>query len=280
MTTIENVHGFGANGLDISDSYDAVVGSITIARHFDRLVKNEEVAPFNRYLDDSAIALLQGLPLEPNFTYLDLGCGNGKLLERVRQTFSLDHDHCSGFDVSPEMADIAAVNYPQLHFEVGDMRTVLPEIHDVADLITSINTVHYLPTIQEVSTAYQAAYRLLKPGGWYVIATGDEASTSSWRNLSMDQFRQWIDHGRLPMDWSMPDENDQPVFRLHFYPYLNQEHYQALVETGFDSVEMHRQIPPGHHIEALSKGAYEILTNSPVFVFFIARKPTSQEINH
>lgn len=274
MPTAENVHGFGIAGLPVSESYDTRINGKSIAAHFDRLVKDTRTSPFNEYFDETLLDLLSRLEIPQDFTMLDIGCGNGKTLARISRDFTPRPGKLMGFDVSREMVSIAGSNYPFLEISGGDMRNILPERDKIADVITSVNTIHYLPTLKDVAETYDTAFRLLKPGGWYILVTGDQASTSRWRDMSLDQFHEWIADGRKPMDWSMPDSEGRPVFRMQFYPYLNEEHKSALETAGFNPVKEYRQYPPSQNIAELNKNVYELLSQDPIFVFFVAQKPS------
>lgn len=273
---VEDPHGLsGAEGLIINNSYDGRADDgRSVASHFAELVDNKAVAPFNEYFDDTVIDLLKKqCRLMPGFSILDLACGNGKFLDRLRRDFDPKSGLMHGIDNSFEMVNIAKAKFPAITFEYGDIRNFLPKENNKYDLITCINAVHYLPNMNELKQAYATAYRLLKPGGHYIVVTGDEASTAGLRNISGDVLRQWIKDGRKPMNWSMPDASGKPVFRLNFYPYLNEEHQNALENAGFENVLTYQQYAPHEDIAQLNPEVYNLLLNEPIFIFLVARKP-------
>jgi len=267
----KNPHGFNAHNLGISDGYDSIVGGRSIAQHFSSLVEEPDVSPFNRYFDDTVVKLMTGLNLPRGYSLIDIGCGDGKMLNRIAASVPTPANSLAGFDISKDMVRIANEKHPDFSILQGDMRNLLPGVQNSADVITCINAVHYLPSLTDVVQSYSTAFRLLKPGGFYILATGDHAATALWRGMSETQLKEWIDNGRSKMDWSMPDRYGEPVFRLGFYPYLNEEH-SALAKAGFSRIKMIRNFPPGENIKKYNPKVYKMLSTMPIFVFFIAQK--------
>ena len=68
----------------------------------------------NRYFHDEDARYLQFL-IRPELRVLDLGCGNGDLLSRLRPAEGI------GVDFSPAMVAVAKNRYPHLQFIVGDI---------------------------------------------------------------------------------------------------------------------------------------------------------------
>jgi SAM-dependent methyltransferase len=265
-------HGFGAN-IRISNSYDKIaVDGLPIARSFDRLVKDKSASPFNEYFDDTILKLVKDQNISQNSTIIDMGCGNGKTLGRLLNELFLNPTNLIGFDVSTEMITIAKENFPLIEFHKSDIRTAFKNKENVADIITSINVVHYLPSVKELEKFYKNVFRLLKPKGHFLLVTSDEESIYKWRNMTINQFKGWINKGREPMDWSMPEKDGSPAFRLQFYPYLNGEHYKALEQAGFSCIKTYRQFPPEPKIAQLNNDVYNLLQKDPVFIFFVAKK--------
>jgi ubiquinone/menaquinone biosynthesis C-methylase UbiE len=258
--------------LKINTSYDAPIGLATIAGIYTELVENKEATPFNQYVYDTSLTLMDHLSLPQDFTHLDLACGSGKFLRRLETDFRPRPRRLMGFDSSRSMVDIAREKFPDLDIRLGEIQNILPGYQEIADSITCINGVHYLSSIEKVKAAYTTAFRLLKPGGHYLVCTGDEQSSAAWRGMTAKDWQHRIHHGRQPLSWSMPDADGSMIFRLRFYPYTNAEHFHALKQAGFSSVEMFRKIPPRAEMQSYNPEAYETLTTEPVFIFYVAGK--------
>jgi tRNA (uracil-5-)-methyltransferase TRM9 len=80
--------------------------------------------------------LLIGLNLEDSV--LDIGCGNGRLLEVIKNQNYL------GVDNSEELISLAKQNYPDNNFRVADILDL--KIENKYDLVISVAVLHHLPS--------------------------------------------------------------------------------------------------------------------------------------
>lgn len=76
-----------------------------------------------------------GRIIQPTDSILDAGCGWGRLLELMPDDWCGDY---TGVDISPDFLGMAAYNYPQRHFILGDIRCVvnLDKTYDYAVMIS------------------------------------------------------------------------------------------------------------------------------------------------
>jgi len=103
-------------------------------------------------------------------TIVDVGCGTGVLLEVVK----LRHPTGTVIGVDPDSGAlaIAARRLKRVHLDVTLHRAyaeALPIADRSADACFSTLAFHHLPNVGKRS-AIEEMYRVLKPGGWVVIA--------------------------------------------------------------------------------------------------------------
>jgi ubiquinone/menaquinone biosynthesis C-methylase UbiE len=124
----------------------------------------------------SALALhdhLAGaLALRGTEELLDLGCGNGALLEHLRP--HLAGGHIVGLDISPAMLEAART---RLHgvatpceFHLGDAQDLNLFPDDSFDRVTAVYMAHY---VEDLQSMFAQVRRVLRPGGRFVLATDD-----------------------------------------------------------------------------------------------------------
>lgn len=110
--------------------------------------------------------LLEYLSLPPKPWVLDLGCGTGKLLERLARAFP--NLYGLGVDASPEMLRQARMfrrSSPRLIYIEGDAAN-LPTANEEFDAVfNTISFLHYPEPKQVLSEVY----RTLKPEGKYYL---------------------------------------------------------------------------------------------------------------
>lgn len=100
---------------------------------------------------------------------LDLGCGTGLVLEKLRETPPvIRYTGYTGLDVSPEMITRAQAKFPGFRFLIGDMDLLAHQFAPASfDLIVS--TYGALSYCAHPRPAIAAMARLLRPGGRVLV---------------------------------------------------------------------------------------------------------------
>lgn len=152
---------------------------------------------------------LNKLSLTPDDRFLDVCCGGGSLLKFALKTVW----EAAGLDHSPDMVALTKENNEQavadarLDVRQGDARS-LPWDDASFDAVANCNAFFFIP---EPVRFLREAYRVLKPGGRFVVATGTN------RKLVGILFAPW---------------------RSSMSLYTNGELATMLKETGFTAVEV------------------------------------------
>ncbi len=103
--------------------------------------------------------------LIPGERVLDLGCGNGRLLEPLKGK-EIDY---FGVDNSEELIEIAKKRYPsRVKFQVADALN-LPFPNNYFDKIYSIAALHHVPSKEFRLQFLKEARRVLKPEGLLIL---------------------------------------------------------------------------------------------------------------
>ncbi|MFH1820611.1 MAG: class I SAM-dependent methyltransferase [Candidatus Nealsonbacteria bacterium] len=120
---------------------------------------------------------------EPLYNYastrdkvLDLGCGNGRLLQIFRD---IDIDY-TGVDSSEELLNIAQKIYPNAKFKVGDALH-LPFSTNYFDKVYSIAVLHHIPSEELRLEFLEGVKRVLRPGGLIILTVWDLWRGRGWR---------------------------------------------------------------------------------------------------
>ncbi|WP_224447073.1 class I SAM-dependent methyltransferase [Haloprofundus salilacus] len=141
--------------------------------------------------DPPEAALLDSIrdSLDAGARILDAGCGNG-----VPVAVELaDEFEVVGLDFSREQLRRNLAVAPTARRVQGDM-TALAFADDAFDAVCAFHSLIHVPTAEH-GTVFEAFSRVLRPGGWLLFSTGEQA----WMGSNPD----WLDSG-VEMRWSFP----------------------------------------------------------------------------
>lgn len=108
-----------------------------------------------------------------HFSVLDLGCGNGRLLQFLKK---YGYKSYLGVDQSPSLLNYARKAYPKEKFLLKDMTKPLKEKFDA---LFSIASFHHLSPDQQLSTLKQWK-QALKPGGFLFMTNWNLHAPRFW----------------------------------------------------------------------------------------------------
>jgi len=113
----------------------------------------------------------------PGDKVLDLGCGNGRFFEFLKDK---DIDYI-GVDFSEKLIEIAKEKYPKIKFQVADALN-LPSPNNYFDKIYSIAVLHHIPSEKFRIQFFEEVRRILKPNGFFILTVW---KTESKKNLNL-----------------------------------------------------------------------------------------------
>ena len=141
--------------------------------------------------------------ISDNDKILDLGCGNGRLLEVLK---NIDY---IGVDSSEKLIEIAQKKYPQADFQVADALN-LPFPDNYFDKVYSIAVLHHIPSKKYHLQFLKEAKRVLKPDGILVITVWNLWQKKFWKLILKYTFLKLTSQSKLD-------------FKDIFYPWKNQK---------------------------------------------------------
>ena len=165
------------------------------------------------------------LPMEPNCSILDLGCGTGLELEYyfAQNPFA----KVTGIDLSQGMLDAL-----QKKFADRNMMLIRGSYFDVpigeecCDAAVSVESLHHFTQEAKISL-YAKLYRALKPGGYFIL-------TDYFTLTDTQEQAFFAELARLKEEQGISDDEF-----YHFDTPLTVQHEtEALLEAGFSSVEV------------------------------------------
>lgn len=122
------------------------------------------------FVHQLAGGVVELLDPKPGERILDAGAGTGHLAARIAASGA----EVLGIDASPEMVAAARREYPQVPFEVADLRTYRPVMP--FDAVFSNATLHWILEAEAAAATLAAAVR---PGGRLVAEFGGEGNVET-----------------------------------------------------------------------------------------------------
>ncbi len=120
---------------------------------------------YRQLVDESTVPpLLAGVMSASSGTMIDVGCGDGILLDLIRSTFARTWK-IQGFEISPARAEIAR---GRGHEVLADEHGDVPAPSGTFDLVTSTHVIEHAPDDHAYATELA---RLVRPGGLVYVET-------------------------------------------------------------------------------------------------------------
>jgi predicted TPR repeat methyltransferase len=122
--------------------------------------------PANLYRYNLIHEALQSLP-HGNDCLIDLGCGNGALIQQMQAKHSFQR--FVGFDTSPEVVRMCQRALPQYEFQQADLQEApLDKWASTADVVVCTEVIEHMEVYKPL---LQSAATILKPGGLFILTT-------------------------------------------------------------------------------------------------------------
>jgi len=135
--------------------------------------------------------------LQPGQTIVDLGCGNGRLLQFLEKEANNWHQpafYYIGIDNSRNLLEEAKEKYPDRAFKYGD-QTKIPLKDKSADILFTIRALHHVPSQKMQLKVLNEMKRVLKNNGILVITVWNLLQRRYWKKLFKAAMRSIITFG-------------------------------------------------------------------------------------
>lgn len=154
---------------------------------------------------------------------LDLGCGNGRLSEVLKEN---DIDYI-GIDNSREMIKIAKEKYPKEKFILSDALR-LPFKNNTFNKVFSLSVIQHIPSVELRIKFFKEAYRVLESNGKLIV--------TSWyfdqnKIKKYSKQNQELENGDIFYPFKVPEKNIEVLRYIHCFG--RKELIKLFEESGF-----------------------------------------------
>ncbi len=167
----------------------------------------------------------------PGEKVLDLGCGNGRLLQIFRE---IDIDY-TGVDSSERLVEIARKIYPSARFEVADaLHLPFPANH--FDKIYSVAVLHHIPSEELRLKFLEGVKMILSPSGLLILTVWDMWRGRGWRlNLKFGLLKLL---GRSKLDFKDVFVPWGKTYQRYVHCFTRRELIKLTKKAGFEIKEV------------------------------------------
>ncbi len=176
--------------------------------------------------------------VKENSKVLDVGCGNGRLLE----AFIGKEIEYLGVDACDELLQHAKKNYPKNNFQKADILQ-LGDISDYNfDYVFSIAVIHHLPGKDLQLKAIKQLYNKTKQGGQVVFTVWnlwkhEKYGKLIWRFLFLKLIKKnKMDFGDILWDWK--NSQGEIVSKRYYHAFTKRELKKLGRKAGFKKVRI------------------------------------------
>lgn len=172
---------------------------------------------------------------------LDLGCGNGRLWNFLRDQ-QIDY---TGLDISEKLIDQAKQRYQSSidnpKFLVGDILK-LPLANQEFDLVFCIATLHHIPSQQLRQQVLGEINRVLKPGGLLIMTNWNLCQKKYWgqhlKYIMRKIFgRSKLDFGDLFIPWK--NSQGEILAQRYCHAFRARELSELVSSAGFEIIDQY-----------------------------------------
>lgn len=174
---------------------------------------------------------------------LDLGCGNGRLLEALKNK-QIEY---LGIDNSEELIKLASLNYPNNKFIVSDILN-LETIKEIKDRkfnhIFCLATLQHLPSKELRLKALIGMSRYLSENGRIVLSNWNMWTQKKYRTLIFKSFlnkiigKNQLEFGDILFPWK--NSKGEIVSERYYHAFRKRELLNLVKGAGFSDVTINR----------------------------------------
>ena len=162
---------------------------------------------------------------------LDFGCGTGIYARLLTKKGA----KVKGFDISPEMIEIAKEESPELDLRVASVYKI--PFKEKFDIVLSSLTVHY---VDDWDKMFRQVSNVLKKGGLFIFSTGNPITECS-ESINIKGKKEkvfgrinYFDEKKMYLDWKY---GNGKKIKVHFFHRTYETIIKTILKNGFEIIE-------------------------------------------
>jgi len=179
--------------------------------------------------------------LKEGDSVLDVGCGNGRLLENLKKR----RISYLGVDNSEALIKLAKANYPSYDFKVADILELSETIKQKFDLVISVAVLHHLPSEDLRLQALEQLKIVTAPHGQIIFSVWRLWNNKKyrwhlvkniWQKITL---RSELDFGDLLFPWK--NNQGQAVSERYYHAFTKKSLRRLLLRANFKNFKLYSE---------------------------------------
>lgn len=201
---------------------------------FNALEYDEKIKKTLPYYEDfyKQIIDLVKIRFDQSLTWLDIGCGTGKMAEIALKM--VDIEKFVFCDNSVNMIEIAKQRFKSENTEFTTSSFL--ELHNNIqfDVITAIQVFHYFERKERIN-AIQKCYEMLRPNGLFISFENFAPNSEIGKKLFLERWKLY----QLSQGKTIAESNEHiGRYGKEYFPISISEHLKVLEQCGFENTEI------------------------------------------
>lgn len=201
---------------------------------FNALEYDEKIKKTLPYYEDfyKQIIDLVKIRFDQSLTWLDIGCGTGKMAEIALKM--VDIEKFVFCDNSVNMIEIAKQRFKSGNTEFTTSSFL--ELHNNIqfDIITAIQVFHYFERKERIN-AIQKCYEMLRPNGLFISFENFAPNSEIGKKLFLERWKLY----QLSQGKTIAESNEHiGRYGKEYFPISISEHLKVLEQCGFENTEI------------------------------------------
>jgi SAM-dependent methyltransferase len=198
---------------------------------------------------------------------LDVGCGAGIYTKEMRKRGAI----VKGFDITPEMLEIAKKENPGLDLRLGSAYKI--PFKEKFDVVIAPLVISHLENWDKV---FKQVYRVLKKDGYFVFSNGNPITEITWKFSKKDPLVRRFDNYFQEMknygNWkNILHKKQVKNVKMPFYHKTYEKIIRLILKNGFEIVD-YKDCFPEKKAEKLFPKEYDFLSKVPFFCVWKVRR--------
>lgn len=167
--------------------------------------------------------------LSPGEKVLDLGCGNGRFYEAMKDK-KIEY---IGIDSSEELIELAKIRHPEANFQTANALS-LPFSNNYFDKVYSVALLHHIPSQKFREQFLNETKRVLKPDGFLFLTVWNLWRRNNICPLVKNSILKLFGKSKLDFrDFFLPIKKHSLFKNFYYHAFTRKELEKLVKKTGF-----------------------------------------------